>query len=217
MTRLTSFFFILFFLFSFLPLCSSQAAATANAVPDPTEQFRPFIATITEILSNEDFKDDPRCQRCQRIIDVAQDHFDFWEMSKRTLGKQWRKLSKKEQDEFVDLFTRLLQHAYIGAIDDYTGQEVEFVKQRIKGKRAEVQTLLVDKSTTIPVSYIMLLKGDKWMAYDVVVEGVSLVRNYMEQFKEILRKENYAGLVKQLEEKIQQIEDEQAAVSASAG
>lgn len=217
MIRLQAFSLILIFLFSFFPLCSSPATATANAVPDPTEQFRPFVATITEILSSEDFKDDSRYQQCQRIIDVARDHFDFREMSKRTLGKQWRKLSNKERDEFVDLFTRLLQHAYIGKVEDYSGQEVEFVRQRIRGKRAQVQTLLVDKSKSIPVSYIMLLKGDKWMAYDVVVEGVSLVRNYMEQFREILRKEDYAGLVKQLERKIQQLEDNKSVVSASAG
>jgi len=54
----------------------------------------------------------------------------------------------------------------------------------------------------------MLLRGEQWMAYDVVVEGVSLIRNYMEQFREILKKDRYAGLVKQVKEKIKQIENE---------
>ena len=52
----------------------------------------------------------------------------------------------------------------------------------------------------------MLLKDDKWMVYDIVVEGVSLVRNYMEQFKEILRRDGYASLVKQVEGKIAELE-----------
>ncbi len=179
-----------------------------QATPDPIEQLRPFVKKITEILANEDFKDDAKCDFCQRVIDVARERFDFREMSKRVLGKQWRKLSTEEQDGFEDLFTRLLQHAYIGKIDEYAGQEIEFKKQRIKGNRAEVQTLFVDNNRSIPVSYIMLLKGDQWMAYDVVVEGVSLVRNYMEQFREILRKDGYDGLVQQLENKINQIEAE---------
>ncbi len=182
--------------------------ASASAVPDPTAQMRPFVAKITNLLQNEDFKNDPKCERCQKIIDIAKEHFDFREMSKRVLGRQWRRLSPEEKDRFVTLFTRLLQYAYIGKIKDYAGQQVEFTGQRIKGRRAEVKTLLVDRDKTIPVSYIMLLKGDQWMTYDVVVEGVSLVRNYMEQFREILRREKYAGLVKKLEEKVKQLEQE---------
>ena len=104
------------------------------------------------------------------------------------------------------MFTRLLQYAYVEKIDEYSGQQVQFTQQRIKGERAEVQTLLVDKNKSIPVSYIMLLRGDQWMAYDVVVEGVSLVRNYMEQFSEILRKDGYPALVKQIEGKIAELE-----------
>lgn len=197
----------------FLPLILLFTAfpgnrATASAVPDPTAQMRPFVGKVLSLLQDEDFKNDPKCDRCQRIIEIAKEHFDFREMSKRVLGRQWRKLSPEEKDHFVTLFTRLLQYAYIGKIKDYAGQQVEFTGQRIKGKRAEVKTLLVDRDKTIPVSYIMLLKGDQWMTYDVVVEGVSLVRNYMEQFREILRKEKYAGLVKRLETKIKQLEQE---------
>ena len=48
----------------------------------------------------------------------------------------------------------------------------------------------------------MILKDNKWKVYDVVVEGISLVRNYMNQFKEILRKEKYASLLQQMEDKV---------------
>ena len=139
---------------------------------------------------------------------VVRERFDFREMSKRVLGQQWRKLDAQEQTRFEELFTDLLQYAYVGRIEEYSGQKVEFVQQRIRANRAEVQTLLVDKDKSIPVSYFMLLQGQDWMAYDIVVEGVSLVRNYMEQFSEILRKEGYPGLVKQIEEKIVQFEQE---------
>ena len=142
------------------------------------------------------------------MINVVRERFDFREMSKRVLGQQWRNLSDQEQDQFERLFTQLLQYAYVGKIDDYSGQKVEFTQKRIKGERAEVQTLLVDKDRSIPVSYILVLRGDQWMAYDVVVEGVSLVRNYMEQFKEILQKEEYAGLIQQIQSKISQFEQQ---------
>ncbi len=180
------------------------------SVPDPTEQLKPFLTKITDILSNEEFKKDTVCTLCQRVIDVSRERFDFNEMSKRVLGKAWRDLSSQQQAEFVALFTDLLQYAYIGKIEDYAGQTIEYKQQRIKGKRAEVKTELIDKDISIPVSYIMLLNGDQWMIYDVVVEGVSLVRNYMEQFREILRKDTYAGLVKQIQDKIKELEDERA-------
>jgi phospholipid transport system substrate-binding protein len=83
---------------------------------------------------------------------------------------------------------------------------VVFKGQRIKDGRAQVDTQLVDKDVVIPVSYIMILKGSDWVGYDIVVEGVSLIRNYMEQFREIIRKDGYPSLVKQIEDKVQKLE-----------
>ncbi len=181
---------------------------SAAATPDPTEQMRPFVKKVTDTLSDPELKTLTKKEQLQRLVTVAQERFDFREMSKRVLGQQWRQMDEKQQGEFERLFTKLLQNAYVDKIDEYAGQKVEFLQQRIKDDRAEVQTMLVDKSKSVPVSYIMLLRDQQWMAYDVVVEGVSLIRNYMEQFKEILRKDGYAGLVKQLEEKIVEIEKE---------
>lgn len=178
------------------------------AAPDPTEQLKPFLDKIVAELKSEDFKQDISCRQCQRIVDLASEHFDFYEMSKRVLGKQWRTLSKQQKDQFVSLFTKLLQYAYIGKVEDYVDKKIEFKSQRIKGNRAEVKTLLVDVHKTIPVSYIMILKGDKWMAYDIVAEGVSLVRNYMEQVRSILHDKKFPGLIAQLEKKIKELEDE---------
>lgn len=180
----------------------------AVAAPDPTEQMRPFTQKVVDTLSDPELKTLPRKEQLQRLVAIARERFDFREMSKRVLGQQWRQLDDRQQAEFEQLFTKLLQNAYIDKIDEYAGQKVEFVQQRIRDDRAEVQTLLVDKNRSIPISYIMLLEDQQWMAYDVVVEGVSLIRNYMEQFKEILRKDGYPGLVKQLEDKIVEIEKE---------
>ena len=181
---------------------------TAAAVPDPTEQFRPFLDKVTETLADPGLKSLSKPEQSRRIIGVVRERFDFREMSRRVIGQQWRNLSEQEQNNFEALFTQLLQYAYVGKIDEYSGQQVQFTQQRIRGDRAEVQTLLVDKNRSIPVSYIMLLRDDQWMAYDVIVEGVSLIRNYMEQFSEILRKDGYPGLVRQIEEKITQLEQE---------
>lgn len=73
--------------------------------------------------------------------------------------------------------------------------------ERIKGKRAQVTTLIPYEESKIPVHYIMQREVDRWMVYDINIEGVSLVRNYTEQFRTILHKEQYEGLIKIIEEK----------------
>jgi len=191
-----------------LVICISlvSALSASKEISDPTEQLRPFVDKIVSVLTDPTLQGEKKCfERREKVMMIVRERFDFFEMSKKVLGRQWRKLSVEEKQEFVDLFTSLLEHAYIGKIEDYSQQKVEFKGQRIKGDRAQVRTLLIDKEVIIPVSYIMLLKGEKWMVYDIVVEGVSLVRNYLDQFKEILRKDSYASLLKQLQDKVNEL------------
>ncbi|WP_051305345.1 MlaC/ttg2D family ABC transporter substrate-binding protein [Desulfogranum mediterraneum] len=184
--------------------------AQAGTVPAPTAQLRPFIQEILTILDEETTTVQGE-ERIERIMAVARQGFDFREMSRRVLGKQWRRLSPAQQDEFVAMFTELLQYAYVAKMNQYSEQEVTFGKERIRGKRAQVETLLVGGDTTIPVSYIMLLKQGQWMVYDIVVEGVSLVRNYMEQFQGIMRKESFGGLTRRIGEKIAELQQKELA------
>jgi phospholipid transport system substrate-binding protein len=192
------------FIFTFLFVAMDASWAS----PDPTEQLRPFLNKVTTLLADPSLKQLPKKEQSQRVIAVVRERFDFREMSKRVLGRHWRQLSSEEQKNFESLFTQLLQYAYVEKIDEYSGQPIEFTQQRIKGDRAEVKTVLVDKNRSIPVSYILLLHGEQWMAYDVVVEGVSLIRNYMEQFQQILTREGYSKLVDQIKRKIGQLEEQ---------
>jgi len=97
--------------------------------------------------------------------------------------------------------TKLLENVYVGKLEGYSEQSVEFKKEVIKGNRAQVSTIIKSWGGDLPVHYIMKEKENHWMVYDINIEGVSLVRNYQQQFKSILRKEKYEGLVKVLEKK----------------
>jgi phospholipid transport system substrate-binding protein len=127
--------------------------------------------------------------------------FDFREMSKRVLGRDWKGLPPKKQDHFQELFTKLLENAYIGKFESYSGEEIQYIGERQKEDRAIVSTQIENNGQLIPVDYIMTKKEARWVVYDINIEGVSLVRNYMEQFKSILRRDKFDGLVKLLEEK----------------
>lgn len=167
---------------------------------DPTEQLRPFVEKTVSILTDPELQGEEKSLiRRDKALKAASEGIDFKEMSKSVFGKKWSQLDPNEKENFVSLFTQLVEHAYIGKIEGYSKQKIEFIDQRIKGERAQVNTKIINTENVVSVSYIMLLKDNRWMVYDIVVEGVSLLRNYMEQFKGIVEKKGYSSLLQQVE------------------
>ncbi|MEJ2135575.1 MAG: ABC transporter substrate-binding protein [Desulfofustis sp.] len=191
------------------------AFAGSTAIADdhsPTAQLQPLIDQLIEVLDDEALKGDAQREpRRSKIMEIIARGFDFREMSRRVLGKTWDDLSEEQRDYFVSQFTKLLENVYIGKLETYGGQTVDFVAERIKGKRAQVTTLVPYEDSKIPIHYIMQRELDNWMVYDINIEGVSLVRNYMEQFRTILQKEQYDGLIKIIEEKNSSFAQEKSA------
>jgi phospholipid transport system substrate-binding protein len=188
---------------TFLLICLTYAGSSLFADDhSPTDQLQPVLNQLIEVLDDKTLKGPAQKEeRRSKIMAIISSGFDFREMSRRVLGKTWDQLSEKDQDYFVTQFTKLLENVYIGKLESYGGRSYDFVAERIKGKRAQVTTLIPFEESQIPVHYIMQRELDKWMVYDINIEGVSLVRNYMEQFRTILRKEQYDGLIKIIEDK----------------
>jgi phospholipid transport system substrate-binding protein len=187
------------FILFFVVFTESNLSADDHS---PTEQLQPVLNQLIEVLDDETLKGDTQKEkRRSKIMAIISSGFDFREMSRRVLGKTWNELSEEDQEYFVSQFTKLLENVYIGKLESYGGRTYEFVAERIKGKRAQVTTLIPYEESKIPVHYIMQRELDKWMVYDINIEGVSLVRNYMEQFRTILRKGQYDGLIKSIEDK----------------
>ncbi len=182
-----------------LLVASSHSRADTKS---PTQELQPVIEQIIATLDDDSLKgNEAKELRRSKIMSTISSGFDFREMSQRVLGSTWTELSDTEKDHFVSQFTKLLENVYIGKLEEYGGGSVDFVAERVKGKRAQVTTLIPYEGSNIPIHYIMQLQLDKWMVYDINIEGVSLVRNYMEQFKSILRSDKYDGLIKIIEEK----------------
>lgn len=185
-----------------LPVVTQVSAAT----PDPTEQLRPVVEKVVTLLKDTEFRKRPIVDQSEVIVKIVSEHFDFREMSQRVMGQHWRTLNAEQQEQFIELFTKLLQYVYINKVDGYLDKKVDFTDQRVRRDRAEVKTLLVGENNTIPVSYIMHLEKDTWMAYDIIIEGVSMIRNYMEQIRSVLRDKQFSGLIDMLKEKITKLE-----------
>ncbi len=173
-----------------------------QASTGPTEQLKPTLDKLVTILTDPGLKGESnKAARRKKIMSTISERFDFGEMSKRVLGKTWRTIDDKQRVYFTELMTKLLENNYIGQLENYSGQKVEFVGERIKKNRAQVSTLIENNGAKLPVHYIMSKDETEWMVYDINIEGVSLIRNYRAEFKSILRREKFEGLVSVLERK----------------
>ncbi len=177
-------------------------ANTATPSAGPLADLRPVLEDLTAVLGDESLKGAAhRQQRRDKVMSLISRSFDFREMSRRVLGRTWREISPQDQDYFTTLMTKLLENVYIGKLEGYSGQTLEYVGEAVKEDRAQVSVLLDNNGVKIPVHYIMSRGETSWLVYDINIEGVSLIRNYQEQFRSILRTDDFAGLVKVLEEK----------------
>lgn len=171
----------------------------------PTEAMRTTVSQALGVLQDQELKKPERTdERVTRLKKIADLRFDYREMAKRSLGDQWNKLEAREQQEFVDLFTEFLTATYVEKMHSYSGEEVTFLSERLEGNHAEVKSIMVGKKTEIPMDYRLMKKGDDWKAYDVLIDGISMVQSYRGQFAAILRSFSYKHLVQMLREKIAQ-------------
>ncbi len=177
---------------------------TLSAASEATDQLRHSIDGIIKILKDPAFKAPAKKKaRRDKIRVRIQERFSFEDMAKRALGKHWKKRSDAEKAEFVKVFGTLIENSYIGKLEAYTNEVVLYEEEINKKRVIEVRTKIITaKDTEIPINYRMLSRNGQWMVYDVIVEGVSLVRNYRTQFNQALRSDPFKDLIAQLEKKI---------------
>jgi phospholipid transport system substrate-binding protein len=192
-------------------LCLAGLAGTAIA-GEPQEKVKQTITDVIAILQDKSLQAPEQTEaRRAKIRQVVQQRFGFEEMAKRALGQHWRKLTPAQRQEFVPLFSDLLERSYIGKIESAVTEEapkILYTKETIdKDGYATVGTEIVNPNDlNVAVDYRLFKRNDNWEAYDINIEGVSLVNNYRTQFNKIISQESYEGLVKKLKLKIAQEE-----------
>lgn len=173
----------------------------------PKDQIRSSVDEVLSVLRDAGLASpEKKTIRRDRIMAIVRSRFDFEEMARRALASNWKGHTPSEQERFVDLFTKLIKISYVGKIEQYNDQEIVYKKEQLQGDKADVESAILHNGSEIPLHYRMRLSGEKWMVYDVNIEGVSLVGNYRAQFSSILAKDNFAELINKMEEKIQKEE-----------
>ena len=178
--------------------------ATAANAGVPTEQIRVTVDQVIAILADPSLKTESKQkERREQLRRVIFARFDFAEMARRSLGPEWRRRTPAEQQEFINLFTDLLQDNYIGTIESYSGDKVGYNRELQEKDNAEVQTTLTTKGeAAYSINYRLRLVDKDWKVYDVVIENISVVNNYRSQFNRVISKSSYEELVRTMKEKM---------------
>ena len=178
-------------------LCLSAGVLAAT---NPTTLVKKGIDDILSVLNDKTLDPSQRRIALQKEIrKVIQERFEFRTISQSVLSNNWRKATGYEQDRFVEFFTQTLENTYFTALESYSGEEIKYVGEKIKGDRAVVDTVIVAKNGDIPVSYKLKLTYDEWFIYDVIIENVSMVSNYRNLYAAIIKTSGINGLLYELE------------------
>jgi len=179
----------------------------AVASMEPIAVIKEPIDAVIVILNDPQYREpDTRAVQRSEIWKIVQPMFDFNEVSMRALARNWRRFSATEKAAFVDVFAQFLGNTYIDKIQgEYHNEQIIYLGQTIhKEEYAEVKTKIVREAVEIPVNYRLRKKSQgQWQVYDIIVEGVSLVKNYRTQFASILKKKKPAQLIEQLNGKLE--------------
>jgi phospholipid transport system substrate-binding protein len=176
-----------------------------NACAGVTDEVKKTVDEVVRIVSDKEMKknDQKRRQMLKKTISVI---FDYNEMAKRSLGKHWNQRSAAEKKQFSELFASLLENSYASKIESYNNEKIVYLKEVIDGDYSEVKSKVVTtKRDEFTLDYRMINQNGKWMVYDVVIEGVSLVSNYRTQFNKIITSNGYPELVKKLQTKTDEL------------
>lgn len=172
---------------------------SALAKVSPSARIEETVKQVLTVLKDNSLDTEGRRDRVKQIV---RKRFDYDSMSQVILGKNWRMATKPQREQFITLFRELLEQTYYSAIDSYDNQTVRMGRERVKEDRANVQTFIVAANKELAVSYKMRFRNDDWYAYDVAVEGVSLVSNYRTSFNNLINQKGMEGLLTELAEKV---------------
>lgn len=201
-----------------LTLCLSLPAfapAAGAAGPSPARKaLEVSITRVLDCIKNPDYVNPAtRAPLRRQIEDEVLHIFDFGEFSSRTVGPRWKEFTPDQKKRFSDAFADLLLTTYLNKVDGYNGEQVAYTGElaNAAGNRVEVRTEITMKDgTRVPVAYRMMAKDNSWRVYDIIVENLSLVKNYRTQFQDILTSASPDELIARVKAKADEVRKQTA-------
>lgn len=175
---------------------NAQDAAAADS-PGPKEVVMARYAEMEKIISNgkpvEAMRED--------IKSIMEEFVDYRELSRLTVKRSWETFSASEKAEFIGLFKKLIQRNYAKRFKPDSSLKVTYEGEaEMRKGKARLRTTVGSGDISADVEYRMHQIAEKtgWWAYDIVIDDVSMMRNYRTQFSKIVKADGKEGLFKKL-------------------
>ena len=199
----------------FVALCGVfLLAGTVCAAESPMATLQVKVDQILDVLKQPAYKDPiKRVPLRAQIEKYVHEIFDFGEISARTVGRNWPTFSEAQKQRFDTAFANLLLITYLDKVQGYNGEKIAYTGEVMssKGDRAEIQTVVtLSDGKAVPVAYRMMLKNGRWVVYDVLIENVSLIKNYRSQFQDVLSRGTPEQLIDKVEARARELQAQSA-------
>lgn len=190
--------YIIIFLLSFAPIYGESQTPPDVFLEQSVKEVSAFISeNKTQLEEDSRFLE-------KKMNDLVIPKFDILLMSKIVLGKKnWTNMNSNQQNRFVSAFKGLMVRTYMKSLTVFEGEKINFLPYE-PGKRndvAKVQSLYVMDEGNLPVDYRLKLNKDKqWKVFDIIIDGISLLKNYRKDFKNHIKKQDIESLIDKLNE-----------------
>lgn len=184
-----------------LLLIISPLFARAEILP-PDELIKTTVRDVLEVINQDKRSSDAGQKKLLEFIDAkVLPHFDFERMTKLAVGRAWRTATPEQKKALVTEFRTLLVRTYSKAFTLYKDISVETKSVTVQANADEVTVKTVINrpgAPALPVNYEMEKTDSGWKAFDVSVEGISLVATHRGSFTEKVQQSGIDGLIQSL-------------------
>ena len=192
------------FLFSCIAIALFLTPLTAMA-QSPSEVLQTALNQVQDVLNDPAYAgQDMKDAQSDKLVAIIKSLFDFRLICRLTVANHWKNFSDPEQDTFVQAFEDLLQATYLHSMmrnTDVTTMVVGETELRPNKYEVQAEVTSAEQPEPLPMAFRMVFKDEEWKVYDVVVEGVSMVKNYRTQFQELLQTKSPAELTQVVRDK----------------
>jgi len=186
------------------PAFAQTPAPQPSQPASPTEQMSAYTDQVLKLLQDAGLRELNTPDKLHEAVrKTAIRMFGVSEAAREALGAHWPTRTPAERDEFVELFADLLEATYIAQLNRPGGVRLRYTGEQIRGDRAEVLlTVRTARGSEVKTRIRLLQKDERWLIWDVAIEGVSLIQMYRAQFDRIIKRGSYPDLVRQIKTKI---------------
>ncbi|MCX7953038.1 MAG: ABC transporter substrate-binding protein [Deltaproteobacteria bacterium] len=172
----------------------------------PIETIESGLKRVLDI--NSEYKSQNKLlssEHVSALYRIAEDYIDFSEMARRSFGTVWNSMNDREKDEGVKLLKEVLIKTYVDRVAKAQPGQVTVVSESVTGDKGEVVSHVQNEKNKATIEYRLRKVGGSWKVFDVVIEGVSLVVNYRQEFNSIFKASGTQGVLDSLRRKIEKL------------